>query len=105
MSPGPLGIIDTKDLSDKDWRGFYKHMMNTQTISIGHMATTHTDINPMATSKDVAYINLMLKINILLTGKVIEPKEAVRLVSMLGSDDTENWTVAVECIKQKLSEL
>jgi len=51
------------------------------------------------------YLKFMSKIQLLTSAGKIDFKEAGRLLSMMDSKDPENWTVAEECINQKISEL
>ena len=45
------------------------------------------------------------KISILQGMKKLTDQEIARLISMIDSNDEENWTVAEECINQKFSEI
>ena len=57
---------------------------------------------PMQIS-DRRYSKAFGNILLLRTMQQIDNKEIKRLISLLESPDHENWTVAEECIKQKLS--
>ena len=49
------------------------------------------------------YCTALVEINLLRSTEEIDNKEVKRLISLLKSPDYENWVVAEECIKQKLS--
>jgi hypothetical protein len=61
--------------------------------------------DPIVSIDNVYYFKHIYKIQLLHQVGAITPKEAARLVSMLDSDDSENWIIAEKCIKQKFSEL
>lgn len=52
---------------------------------------------------DYRYDIAMRKITLLKLMQEIDNKEVKRLINLLESPDSENWVVAEECIKQKLS--
>lgn len=52
---------------------------------------------------DHRYNRAMVRITLLRTMNEIDNNEVKRLISQLESPDHENWTVAEECIKQKLA--
>ncbi len=61
---------------------------------------------PVGTKMELGhYLKFMSKIQLLTSAGKIDFKEAGRLLSMMDSKDPENWTVAEECINQKISEL
>lgn len=49
------------------------------------------------------YEKVMRKITLLKLMEEIDNVEVKRLIALLESPDSENWVVAEECIKQKLS--
>ena len=71
--------------------------------------TTMSDMAEMATSQEIPrlsanrYREALGKIFLLRSMEEIDNKEVKRLISLLESPDHENWHVAEECIKQKLS--
>ena len=60
---------------------------------------------PQPEIDNVYYFKLIYKIQLLHQVGAITPKEVARLITMLDSPDSENWTVAEECINQKFSEI
>lgn len=101
---GKTLIIDKANLPDNIY-DFYKH------VEMGIMPYTggpHTISNTKQVRLEMKlghYLKFMSKIQLLTSAGKIDFKEAGRLLSMMDSKDPENWTVAEECINQKISEL
>ena len=71
--------------------------------------TTMSDMTEMATSQEIQRLSdnrykiAIDHISLLRVMEEIDNAEVKRLISLLKSPDFENWFVAEECIRQKLS--
>jgi hypothetical protein len=75
------------------------HLKNMRIMSSGDMAMQE---GPPKLS-DHRYGRALKRITLLKVMQEIDNKEVKRLINLLESPDGENWVVAEECIKQKLS--
>jgi hypothetical protein len=82
---------------------YMKQMMSQGTAPIYN--APESQLNAGGEIDNVYYFKLIYKIQLLHQVGAITPKEVARLITMLDSPDSENWTVAEECINQKFSEI
>lgn len=71
----------------------------------GDVYSTHSDTDYQEISKRERQAFVFMKLNLLITMKVVTNKEAARIVMMTESPDLADMTVAEECINQKFTEL
>jgi len=71
----------------------------------GDVYSTHSDTDYQEISKRERQAFVFMKLNLLITMKVLTNKEAARIVMMTESPDLADMTVAEECINQKFSEI
>lgn len=90
--------------------------MSKYLLNVKQASFTNDTVKHMGNSSDMAmeakveskisdyrYDKAMRKITLLKLMQEIDNKEVKRLINLLESPDGENWVVAEECIKQKLS--
>ena len=79
-----------------NWKGI-------TTMGTSNMDMAETSMKAPSQISDYRYDKAMMKITLLKLMQEIDNKEVKRLINLLESPDGENWVVAEECIKQKLS--
>lgn len=91
MSYSPTGLLNIKQAS-----------FTRDTVKMGEVAEKAVSEAPARIS-DNRYKIAIDHITLLRVMQEIDNAEVKRLISLLNSPDHENWLVAEECIKQKLS--
>jgi hypothetical protein len=99
--PGPR-IIDKAKITDDQLKKMSEYM-KLGIMPIQNASLPEPEIKIAIESS--FYFKMLFKINLLYAMEQLDKREVGRLITMLDSDDPENWTLVEECIKQKLLEL
>jgi hypothetical protein len=91
-----MNLNNGKILRAADWKNGIKTIQDI----MGDSMTTQEGLPQISNDR---FARAVVQINLLRSMEEIDNAEVKRLISLLKSPDRENWYVAEECIKQKLS--